>query len=46
MSEMLRVLIIDIRYEGISGGFKTSDLSVEGLRLIRDAILFISLRVV
>jgi hypothetical protein len=46
VSNMLRVLIIDIRYERISGRFKTSYLCVKSLRLIRNSILLICFRIV
>ncbi len=44
--DMLRILIVDIGYEWVSGGFQASDLRVEGLWLVWDPVLLIGLRVV
>lgn len=43
---MLSILLIDGGYEGVSSGFKPGDLCVEGLRLVRDAVLLEGLGVV
>jgi hypothetical protein len=46
VSDVLSVLLVDGRHEGVSCRFKASNLSVQSLGLIWDTILLVVLRVV
>ena len=44
--DVLGVLVVDVRDEGVLRGFETANLLVEGLGFLWDTVFFISLRVV